>query len=91
MKSVKVMEVRAMLKEIMATTNASAEDVSAVLTIGTPAMGLQHLSGPIELSAVLAAVEHASPAAEGTLRLDDTAWQQLESSYSRRVMQPLFA
>ena len=91
MKSVQVMEVRAMLKEIMASTEASLEDISAVLTIGTPAMGLQHLSGPVELSAVLAAVEHASPAAEGTLRLDDTAWHQLESSYSRQVVARLFA
>ncbi|HSW98954.1 MAG TPA: hypothetical protein VLF71_03895 [Candidatus Saccharimonadales bacterium] len=91
MKRVQVNEVRAMLKEIMASTNASPDDVSAVLTIGTPAMGLLHLSGPSELSAILAAVEHASPAEDGTLRLDDTAWHQLENSYSRRVVTPLFA
>jgi hypothetical protein len=91
MKSVKVMEVRAMLKEIMATTDASPEDVSAVMTIGTPAMGLQRLSGPAELGAVFQAVEHASPASEGTMRLNDNAWRQLESTYSRRVVAPLFA
>jgi len=91
MKSVKVMEVRAMLKEIMSTTDASPDAVSAVMTIGTPAMGLEHLSGPSELSAVLAAVEHASPAEAGTIRLDETAYSQLQTAYARRVVQPLFA
>ena len=91
MKSVQVMEVRAMLKEILAATDATPEDVNAVMTIGTPAMGLQRLNGPTELSTILAAVEHASPATEGTLRLDDAAWRQLQITYSRRVVEPLFA
>lgn len=91
MRSVEVMQVRAMLKEILATTGADTEDVSAVMTIGTPAMGLQRLHGPLELGSVLSAVEKAAPAAEGVMRLNDNAWRQLESTYSRRVVQPLFA
>jgi hypothetical protein len=91
MKNVEVMEVRAMLKEILATTGGSPEDVSAVMTIGTPAMGLQRLTGPEELNPVLRAVEHASPASEGTIRIKEDTWQQLESAYSRRVVQPLFS
>ncbi|HSX35023.1 MAG TPA: hypothetical protein VLF62_05240 [Candidatus Saccharimonadales bacterium] len=91
MKSVEVMEIRAMLKEILATTDATPEDVSAVLTIGTPAMGLERLSGPAELSTVLKAVEHASPASSGKMRITEDTWRRLESEYSRRVVQPLFA
>jgi|GEM_PF-2943147 len=91
MKDVEVMEVRAMLKEILAVSDASPEDVGAVMTIGTPGMGLQRLSGPEELGAVLEAVEHASPAARGVMRINETVWQQLESVYSRRVVQPFFA
>ena len=91
MKNVEVMEVRAMLKEILATTGGTPEDVSAVMTIGTPAMGLQHLSGPAELDPVLKAVEHASPASEGMISIAEDTWRQLESAYSRRVVQPLFS
>lgn len=91
MRDVEVMEVRAMLKEILAVSNASSEDVGAVMTIGTPGMGLQHLHGPKELGAVLKAVEHASPADEGIMRINESTWNQLESVYSRRVVQPLFA
>jgi len=80
-----------MLKEILVTTGANTEDVSAVMTIGTPAMGLQHLNGPEEIGSILSAVEKASPADAGIISLDDTAWRQLESAYSRRVVQPLFA
>ncbi|HEX7963210.1 MAG TPA: hypothetical protein VF466_01325 [Candidatus Saccharimonadales bacterium] len=91
MRNVEVMEVRAMLKEILATTGGTPEDVSAVMTIGTPAMGLQRLSGPKELAPVLKAVEHASPASEGTIRIEEGTWRQLESAYSRSVVEPLFA
>jgi hypothetical protein len=91
MKNVEVMQVRAMLKEILATTGGTPEEVSAVMTIGTPAMGLQRLAGPEELSPVLRAVEHASPASSGTIRINEATWRQLESTYSRRVVQPLFA
>ncbi|HSW99785.1 MAG TPA: hypothetical protein VLH38_01990 [Patescibacteria group bacterium] len=91
MRDVEVMQVRAMLKEILAVSDASPEDVGAVMTIGTPGMGLQHLSGPKELGAIFEAVEHASPADEGTMSITEAAWLQLESVYSSRVVQPLFA
>jgi hypothetical protein len=91
MKSVEVMEVRAMLKEILATTKAKPEDVDAVMTIGTPAMGLHRLTGPAELGTVLQAVEHASPASGGVMNIADAAWRQLQSTYSQRVVQQLFA
>ena len=91
MKNVDVMQVRAMLREILATDGGTSEDVSAVMTIGTPAMGSLHLTGPSELRSVLEAVEQASPASEGAMRIEEQDWQRLELVYAERVLGPLFA
>jgi hypothetical protein len=91
MRNVDVMQVRAMLKEILMTDGGNRGDISAIMTIGTPAMGSLHLSGPLELREILLAVEQASPASEGAMRLNDDSWNKLESIYSLRVVEPLFA
>ena len=91
MRNVDVMQVRAMLKEILMADGGNSTDINAVMTIGTSAMGSQSLSGPMELTAVLEAVEQAAPAGEGAMRFNENIWEELESIYTSRVVSPLFA
>jgi hypothetical protein len=91
MRNVDVMQVRAMLKEILMIDGGSADDITAVMTIGTPAMGTRLLNGPSELTAILEAVEAAAPDKEGAMRFNDANWEELQTIYAKRVVTPLFA
>ncbi len=88
MKRVELAEVRAMLREVVATYGNDSKDVAAVMALNRKPT---KTSVP-EVNDVIDNVERAWPSRQrGTIALDETEWIELEDLYYRRVMQPVFA
>lgn len=91
MKDVELAQVRAMLREIVATSGNNGNDVEAVMSLGGSVTPEQRATS-VELNDMLQVVKEAMPSLHGgMLRLNEKEWRHIEDVYYQRVMQPLFA
>ena len=91
MKKVELAQIRAMSREIVATSGNNGTDVGIVMALGS-AEKSNPTTSINELNRMLAAVEQALPGMKrGLVGVTDDEWQEFETLYYNRVVQPLFA
>lgn len=92
MKSIELVQVKAMLREIVATSGNNGGDVKAVMALGEPADNVQpEIMNLGEFNDVLRTVQKAIPSMRaGIVMLNEAEWKRLEQLYHYRVIKPLF-
>ncbi len=93
MKQVELSLIRAMLRDVIATSGNKGSDVRVVMSIGDPTIGSRlSITSNQEVNGLLDLLQQAMPSLHtGILSFSDADWQQFEDLYAQRVMQPVFA